>query len=117
LRLLTLMDNRVAREGLRSTWGLSILVEVPSITMLFDVGPSFELLLSNAEALSIDLSRVDAVFISHMHADHVGALNGLLAYNPDVTVYLPDPRLKLAFTRSGFKAECLEGQGCLEGLP
>ncbi len=107
-RLLTLVDNVSLKPGLRSAWGLSILVDLSSIKMLFDVGPSFDLLLSNAEALSLNLSELEAVFISHMHADHVGALNGLLAYNPKLKVYLPDPKLKLAFVRSGFEAECLE---------
>ena len=116
-RLLTLVDNFSLKPELKAVWGLSILVELPSLKLLFDVGPSFDILQRNAEALSVDLSKVDMVFISHLHADHVGALNGLLAFNPDLEIYLPDPKLSLAFVRSGFKAKYMEDAGVLaEGV-
>lgn len=116
-RLLTLVDNVSLSPRLKPAWGLSILVDLPELKLLFDVGPSFTLLQANADALSINLGEIDVVFISHLHADHVGAINGLLAINPALKVYLPDPRLKLGFTKSGFKAEVLEGPSQLnEGL-
>jgi len=39
-------------------------------TMLFDVGPYGDVWLDNAERLGIDLSEIEAVFLSHWHADH-----------------------------------------------
>jgi 7,8-dihydropterin-6-yl-methyl-4-(beta-D-ribofuranosyl)aminobenzene 5'-phosphate synthase len=43
-------------------------------TILFDVGPSGEVWLANAERLRVDLAAIEAVFLSHWHADHSGAL-------------------------------------------
>ena len=39
--------------------------------------------------LKIETNSIDAVVLSHIHPDHTGGLEGFLAENPDVTVYLP----------------------------
>jgi 7,8-dihydropterin-6-yl-methyl-4-(beta-D-ribofuranosyl)aminobenzene 5'-phosphate synthase len=39
-------------------------------TVLFDVGPSGDVWLSNAARLGIDLSDIDVLFASHWHGDH-----------------------------------------------
>ncbi len=106
--LTVLVDNR-AREGLEAAWGLSILVETPSATVLFDTGPSPEPLCGNAEALGADLSKVEAVVVSHPHRDHYGGLPCLARHAPGVQVHLPPSpagliswirRLRLAPTAS-----------------
>jgi 7,8-dihydropterin-6-yl-methyl-4-(beta-D-ribofuranosyl)aminobenzene 5'-phosphate synthase len=43
-------------------------------TVLFDVGPYGDVWLDNAERLSIDLSAIGTVFLSHWHWDHSGGL-------------------------------------------
>jgi 7,8-dihydropterin-6-yl-methyl-4-(beta-D-ribofuranosyl)aminobenzene 5'-phosphate synthase len=43
-------------------------------TVLFDAGPYAELWTANAARLGIDLASVEAVFLSHWHFDHSGAL-------------------------------------------
>ncbi|MGH1488278.1 MAG: MBL fold metallo-hydrolase [Acidimicrobiales bacterium] len=45
-----------------------------SRTVLFDVGPYSDIWLSNVERLGLDLSTIEAVFLSHWHWDHSGAL-------------------------------------------
>lgn len=45
-----------------------------SRTVLFDVGPYGDIWLANTERLGIDLSTIEAVFLSHWHWDHSGAL-------------------------------------------
>ena len=43
-------------------------------TVLFDVGPYGDVWLANAERLGLDLSTIEAVFLSHWHWDHSGGL-------------------------------------------
>jgi 7,8-dihydropterin-6-yl-methyl-4-(beta-D-ribofuranosyl)aminobenzene 5'-phosphate synthase len=47
-------------------------------TVLFDVGPSDDVWLANAGRLGVDLGSIEAVFLSHWHADHSGALPGVV---------------------------------------
>jgi 7,8-dihydropterin-6-yl-methyl-4-(beta-D-ribofuranosyl)aminobenzene 5'-phosphate synthase len=42
--------------------------------VLFDAGPYGDVWVDNAERLAIDLSAIEAVFLSHWHWDHSGAL-------------------------------------------
>ncbi|WP_440060023.1 MBL fold metallo-hydrolase [Thermogladius sp. 4427co] len=85
-----LVDNHGDPEGrLGSPWGLSILVVLGGYRVLFDTGPDPEALLGNARILGIDLSRVDAVVISHEHGDHTGGLEALARVNKSIPVYIP----------------------------
>jgi 7,8-dihydropterin-6-yl-methyl-4-(beta-D-ribofuranosyl)aminobenzene 5'-phosphate synthase len=43
-------------------------------TVLFDVGPSGQVWLGNADRLGIDLSDIAVLFVSHWHGDHTGGL-------------------------------------------
>jgi len=47
--------------------------------ILFDTGPSPNVLRYNAERLGINLSRIDIVVLSHEHGDHIGGLQALNA--------------------------------------
>jgi 7,8-dihydropterin-6-yl-methyl-4-(beta-D-ribofuranosyl)aminobenzene 5'-phosphate synthase len=39
-------------------------------TVLFDVGPYPDIWLANAKRLDLDLAKIEAIFLSHWHADH-----------------------------------------------
>ena len=39
-------------------------------SVLFDVGPYPDIWLANAKRLDIDLAKIEAIFLSHWHADH-----------------------------------------------
>lgn len=63
--------------------GLSVLVTGSAggapHTVLFDVGPYGDVWLDNAERLGIDLASIEAVFLSHWHADHSGGFPTVVA--------------------------------------
>ena len=88
-RVTILYDNTTAREGVKADWGFACLIEGMAKTVLFDTGTDPAILLGNAQALGIDLARVDAIVISHLHADHTSGLTSVLEKRPRVTVYVP----------------------------
>ena len=89
VEVLILVDNN-RYDGLRSPWGLSMLVRACGHQVLFDTGPDPDSLRYNAEKLGVDLSKIDAVVISHEHGDHVGGLPYIAAVRPGVRVYVPE---------------------------
>jgi len=48
-------------------------------SVLFDVGPSADVWLDNANRLGVRLASIEAVCLSHWHADHSGGLPGVVA--------------------------------------
>ena len=72
-----IVDNKAHHPQFRAEHGLSVLVETGEARILFDTGQSGEVLLHNAGALDVDLSRLDAVVLSHGHYDHTGGLRRL----------------------------------------
>jgi 7,8-dihydropterin-6-yl-methyl-4-(beta-D-ribofuranosyl)aminobenzene 5'-phosphate synthase len=72
--------------------GLSLLVEsAAGGRVLFDTGASGDLLLRNAGLLEVDLSRLDAVALSHGHYDHTGGLEALMTRAPAGTPLHANP--------------------------
>ncbi len=88
LEFIVVVDNNPG-QGIRGAWGLSILVRADNYTLLFDTGPSSEVLSMNMDLLGINASEIDAVVISHEHMDHIGGLGYILKAKPGVKVYLP----------------------------
>jgi 7,8-dihydropterin-6-yl-methyl-4-(beta-D-ribofuranosyl)aminobenzene 5'-phosphate synthase len=87
--LTVLYDNHEHTPGLRTAWGFACLVEGLEKTILFDTGGDGRILLGNMERLRIIPTVVDAVVLSHVHADHTGGLLAFLGRNPEVTVFMP----------------------------
>ena len=61
------------REGV-GEWGFAALLEADGQRWLIDTGARAETVLRNAAELSVDLSTVTDVVITHNHADHTGGL-------------------------------------------
>jgi 7,8-dihydropterin-6-yl-methyl-4-(beta-D-ribofuranosyl)aminobenzene 5'-phosphate synthase len=71
-----LIENESCRPEIGSEHGLAVLVEKEDHRILFDTGQS-DLLLANAREMSIDLSSIDRIVLSHGHYDHGGGLEAL----------------------------------------
>jgi len=75
--LTTLCENTAGKPGFMAEWGLSIFVQVDGMNVLFDTGGNFAAV-RNADKLGVDLRAVDAIVLSHAHADHTGGLREVL---------------------------------------
>jgi 7,8-dihydropterin-6-yl-methyl-4-(beta-D-ribofuranosyl)aminobenzene 5'-phosphate synthase len=107
--LTSVYDNYKVKEELKSAWGISTVVETASDRILFDTGGDSEILLSNMEKMGVEPDSINKVVISHIHADHLGGLDGFLEKNNDVTVFIPESfpgSVKSMITGKG--AECVE---------
>ena len=88
MKITIIYDNDVWQTGLKPDWGFSCLVEVYGKAILFDTGANGRILLGNMIKLDIDPRKIDEVFISHSHFDHMGGLLDFLSINP-CRVYIP----------------------------
>lgn len=79
-RITVLIENTALPEqNLLAEHGLSLLVETPESTVLFDCGQTGAAW-KNASRLGIDLSSVRSVILSHSHYDHAGGLPSLMQH-------------------------------------
>jgi len=99
LRLVLVCENTAAGKGILGEHGLCWWVSLQGKNLLFDTGQGMALD-HNCEGLGLDLSRVDAVLLSHGHYDHVGGLENFLAKNSTCPVYLHAAALAPKFSRS-----------------
>lgn len=89
-RITILTDAFGDPSALAQDWGYAALIEYEGRRILFDTGNNAERFAANVRALGVDLTRLDAVVISHRHGDHTDGLRHLLAVNPNVRIYVPD---------------------------
>jgi len=82
-------DNNPFDPRLKPAWGFACLVQTVHGVVLFDTGGDGGILLGNLEALGFDPRQIDAVVLSHIHSDHTGGLDALLASNDHLVVYVP----------------------------
>ncbi len=77
LRITCLVDDCVHRAGLLAEHGLSFLVEMNGERVLLDTGTT-DTVIHNADTLSVDLSDIHAIALSHGHYDHTNGLPHVL---------------------------------------
>ena len=68
--------------------------------VLIDVGISFKALQKQCDNVGIDLSRLDAVFITHEHSDHISGLK-TLSQTLDVPIYMNPTSYREASRKCG----------------
>src|SRR5919108_5311193 len=69
-RITIIYDAFGAPSALQKDWGFAALVEYGGRRILFDTGNNANIFEHNVKRLGIDLSKLDAVVISHRHGDH-----------------------------------------------
>ncbi len=80
-------DNQLHREGLKTGWGFSCLIDHQGKRILFDTGGDGQGLLFNLKALEVEPESINTVVLSHNHWDHTGGLEAIIDKNKEVTVY------------------------------
>ena len=127
LRLTVLAEDSVRNsqvKKLMAIHGLSILLKAETgdtnIHILMDTGQSSEILLKNADALDVNLRKVDVIVLSHGHYDHtdglMGALKGIGKQVPVIAhpkafnvKFVTDPKLR--FIGANFTIDDIERNG------
>ncbi len=87
MKVIVLLENTTCRDGVKCAHGLSMHIATANRSILFDMGPNAAFL-ENAEALGVDISAVDAAFLSHAHDDHCGGLELFCKRNKKAPVWL-----------------------------
>ena len=87
MRIVTLVENSCGNENCIAEHGLSIYIETDNHKLLLDTGQT-DAVVKNAEALSIDLSAVDTVILSHGHYDHSGGILPFAEENPEARIIM-----------------------------
>jgi 7,8-dihydropterin-6-yl-methyl-4-(beta-D-ribofuranosyl)aminobenzene 5'-phosphate synthase len=77
IKITTLSENTASMPEVLAEWGLSIVVEIDSLTILLDAGLSTSAAY-NAGIMGIDLKKVDRIVLSHGHNDHTGGMQNVL---------------------------------------
>ena len=88
-RITILYDAFGPPSSLKMDWGFAALIEYNGRRILFDTGNNAKIFAHNVDQLNVDLTRLDAVVISHRHGDHTSGLNHLVKINPSVKIYAP----------------------------
>jgi len=77
LRITTLCENTTDNIDVMAEFGWSVFIEYDGFKILFDTGLDISVC-RNADALGIDLRRIDKIVLSHGHPDHTGGLRQVL---------------------------------------
>lgn len=86
MRIITLIENLVYKQGLVAEHGLSLYIETDKQKILFDTGQSGAFV-QNAQKLNINIGNIDSLVLSHGHYDHTGGLYPFLEKNAKAKVY------------------------------
>jgi len=84
MQIKILFDSVPVDNRFLGGWGVSYLIDDK---VLFDTGGKPNSLLKNMQNMSVLVSDIKAIVISHEHWDHTGGLWGLLKENSNLSIY------------------------------
>ena len=82
-----LFDNYKVCDDCQSLWGFSAYLE--EYKLLFDTGSNGRVLLKNMRHLNVDVKKIEYLFITHSHWDHIGGIDSIIELNPNLTLFVP----------------------------
>jgi len=80
-------DNYQANEKLESFWGFGCMIDDD---FLFDTGSNGRALVRNMVKMGFNIEKLNYLFISHPHWDHIGGIDSIVDINRNLTFFLPD---------------------------
>ncbi|MEM0380820.1 MAG: MBL fold metallo-hydrolase [Desulfurococcaceae archaeon] len=89
IKIIVVVDDKTGFSDLKNTHGLSLYIEFDNLYLLFDLGPSSEILQHNVDKLGIDIELLDSIIISHNHVDHFNAIPYVGWVSPFLQIYIP----------------------------
>ena len=98
VELTIIADNVTSIPGLALEHGLSIQVIGDGKHILFDTGMGI-VLPGNAAALSVDLSQIDDIVLSHGHYDHTGGLPHILEQSTSPRIFIHPDAMGMRYRR------------------
>lgn len=102
VKLTTLCENTSAKPGFIAEWGLSIIVQVDDLNVLFDTGGNFAAV-RNADKLGVNLCDINKIVLSHAHADHTGGLREVLRRTGKTEVIAHPAIWELKYTKRPYE--------------
>ena len=92
MRFSIVFDNYTANEKLESFWGFSCII---NDNFLFDTGSNGRALVRNMVKMGFDIEKLEYLFISHPHWDHIGGIDSIVDINSNLSLFLPNSLSKL----------------------
>jgi len=87
MRFSIVFDNYKANEKLESFWGFSCMI---NDDFLLDTGSNGRVLVRNMVKMGFDFEKLEYLFISHPHWDHIGGIDSIVDINKNLTLFVPD---------------------------
>lgn len=87
MKIINLVEDTAGSGQCGYEHGLSFYVETEKHRLLVDSGAT-DMFIKNAVLLGVDLTKVDALILSHGHYDHAGGILAFSRINPDAKIYL-----------------------------
>ena len=109
---LTVLVDEKTKPGFRGDAGVSYLITTNRGTVLFDVGfgPESPTLAHNVARLGVDIGKMDAVAVSHLHPDHMGGMAAFRSKSVRIPPELSAAKGKPCYLPDKAETEDFDGQ-------